>query len=336
MSKIPIRLKRPFVDRLREVLVAKKSLTHSSVELYFKNLKILNQSETPSNLDFLQHTSHIGPLIDQYNSVHTRKTLFATACTMIQVYRDNPFESNYTSSQWSELYDWYRDRLVESDQQLDNLPKNTKNHKQSENWITWDQVLGVYQDLCHRVESLKDKRPPLNSSDFDLLNEFMVLSLYVLTPTKRNVEYYLMDYISPTNDSLDQDLPLNRNYYLPTRKQFIINQHKNAKTSGTIVTDVKHQLAQVIQFYIKYHPCNQEQIFPLLVRYGGRSLANNSITRILNRIFGGKHIGSNMLRHIWKTSKYGAFFQEMTQDAINSGHSVQRQLDYIVFDTPNK
>lgn len=334
MSKILIRLKRPFVDRLREVLLAKKSLTNSSVELYFKNLKILNQSETPSNLDFLHHTPHIGQLIDQYDSVHTRKTLFATACTMIQVYRDNPFESDYTPSQWSELYNWYRDRLIESDQQLDNLPKNTKNQKQSDNWITWEQVLAVYEDLFKRVEPLKDKTPPLNHSDFGLLNEFMVLSLYVLTPTKRNLEYYLMDYVSPK--IIGKLLNGKRNYYMANSKQFIINQHKNAKTSGPIITDVPDQLHQVIQFYIKYHPLNQELFFPLLVRYGGKPLANNSITRILNRIFGGKHIGSNMLRHIWKTSKYGVFFQEMTQDAINSGHSVQRQLDYVLFDKPVK
>jgi hypothetical protein len=54
----------------------------------------------------------------------------------------------------------------------------------------------------------------------------------------------------------------------------------------------------------------------------------NSITRILNRIFG-KSIGSSMLRHSYISSKYAAVNEEMKEDAKNMSHSLGMQKEYI-------
>jgi hypothetical protein len=68
---------------------------------------------------------------------------------------------------------------------------------------------------------------------------------------------------------------------------------------------------------------------PFLVNFGGEGLKSiNSITRILNKVFG-KNIGVSMLRHSYLTSKYGKQSKEMEDDAMKMGHSSGQQKAYI-------
>jgi hypothetical protein len=84
--------------------------------------------------------------------------------------------------------------------------------------------------------------------------------------------------------------------------------------------------------YIKVHPKakegnKQSKEFPLLVSEAGVPLtAVNSITRILNKIFG-KNVGSSMLRHIFLSSKYDV--ADMEKDAASMAHSMKEQRSYL-------
>jgi hypothetical protein len=72
--------------------------------------------------------------------------------------------------------------------------------------------------------------------------------------------------------------------------------------------------------------------FKLLVKADGSPLNTvNSITRILNKIFG-KKIGSSMLRHIYLSSKYGDTIKEMEKDGVAMAHSSSVQREYIKTD----
>ena len=54
----------------------------------------------------------------------------------------------------------------------------------------------------------------------------------------------------------------------------------------------------------------------------------NSITKILNKIFG-KRISSSALRHIFLSDKYKDVTKDMKADAEMMAHSVGQQKDYI-------
>jgi hypothetical protein len=70
--------------------------------------------------------------------------------------------------------------------------------------------------------------------------------------------------------------------------------------------------------------------FKFLVYADGSPLtAVNSITRILNKVFGRK-IGSSMIRHIYLSSKYADVKDEQKEDAIAMGHSVAEQQNTYV------
>jgi hypothetical protein len=60
---------------------------------------------------------------------------------------------------------------------------------------------------------------------------------------------------------------------------------------------------------------------PLLVNAEGEPFTNiNSITRILNRIFG-KRVGVSLLRNIFLTDKYGKEVSDLEEDASAMGTS---------------
>jgi hypothetical protein len=59
-----------------------------------------------------------------------------------------------------------------------------------------------------------------------------------------------------------------------------------------------------------------------LLQKDGKRLADNGITRILNKSFG-KNISSSMLRNIYLTSKYGETEKAMDKDSAAMGTSKQ-------------
>jgi integrase len=133
----------------------------------------------------------------------------------------------------------------------------------------------------------------------------------------------------------EPSLPTDTNFLAYDTKEFIFNTYKTSKKSGQQKEAIPEPLMTVINLYFKFHPLikgkkpTKASSVPFLVYYSGKPLDKvNSITRILNKVFG-KSVGSSMLRHIWLTHKYGDTIQEQQKDAEAMGHSVAQQQDYV-------
>jgi integrase len=127
------------------------------------------------------------------------------------------------------------------------------------------------------------------------------------------------------------------NYLDVKKKQFIFNVYKTAKEetkkNGSLIIDIPEDLMKVLETYIKFHPLKKQTTkgdnIPFLVYYNGEPLNKvNTITRILNKIFG-KNIGASMLRHSYLSYKYGDLQKEQEKDAKAMSHNVMTQKDYI-------
>ena len=131
------------------------------------------------------------------------------------------------------------------------------------------------------------------------------------------------------------DLPADKNYLDISTEQFIFNKYKTAKKYGIQTVPVPRELMDVLVAYLKHHAAYKQTKgkvpVPFLVSPKGEPLtAVNSITRILNKVFG-KKVGSSMLRHIFLSDKYGEVKDEMADDAKAMGHSVEEQQNtYVV------
>ena len=158
----------------------------------------------------------------------------------------------------------------------------------------------------------------------------MVLALYVHNPPRRNKDYQLMNIVKKYNDKYDNDV----NYLSYDENKFIFNNYKTSKKYGRQILDINDELKECIDFYLKYHPKVKGKITktlntPFLVSHTGNPLVQtNSMTKLLNKVFG-KKISSSALRHIFLTDKYKGVVDEMKEDALMMGHSTGQQKDYI-------
>ena len=166
----------------------------------------------------------------------------------------------------------------------------------------YDDVMEVYRKLKNDVDLFKDKpKKKISEKEYQKLLDYMVLSLYILIPPRRNKDFMNMNLIR--GQKLDT-LPKEVNYLDLDNKLFIFNDFKTKKKIGQQKLEIPDDLFNVIQiYYLKFYPTKilkKKKIYaPFLVNHIGEPLTHiNSITKILNKIFH-KKVGSSLLRHIY-------------------------------------
>ena len=289
-----------------------KPISDSSIKLYVRNLEKLNGNKPLKSLVFLKNVDGVSKQLEGYKPNTQRSYLISIVSSLA------------TEPKLKKLYDTYFKMMLNIAGEIRNVPTEEMNEQQRKNWIDWDEVLKVYNDLKTQAEALPKKIK--TEDEYNTLLHYMVLSLYVLVPPRRNVDYMKMMICKNqnTDDETINILDLNK-------KQFIFNIYKTAKNHGKTIIDIPNELMNVIDLYIKHHKMAKGKKFciPFLVDYNDKPLTNiNSITYIINKIFK-KKIGSSMLRHIYLTGKYGDELKERQKDANMMGHTTEMATDYI-------
>jgi hypothetical protein len=311
-----------FMLQLSKDLVEKKDLAESSAQLYIKNLWALNGKKIFNNLSFLKDTETIENQLKDYSD-NTKKTFLSGITSVLSLYKDKPT--------YKKTYDHYYNKMMEKAGEMKETDINTKTEKQSENWITWEEVQNTKAILRNLALEFSNSKI-LTPQQFEILLAYVIISLYSEIQPRRNQDY--MDMYVVSENKNDE----NKNYLDWSNKKFIFNRYKTAKKYGQQIINIESPtLIEAITLYLKHHPLNptpnlkklpKNTEFKFLVYSDGSGLtAVNSITRILNKCFGGKHIGSSMLRHIYLSSKYD--IEEMKKDAEALGHSLEQQREYL-------
>jgi integrase len=309
----------PFKKDLEHKLLNDKKLAESSVKLYLRNLEKLNDDAPLKNLNFLKDVEKITGKLTKYKE-NTKRGYLISITSVLSL--------DKSSKPKQKLYDDYFKLMMEKNKELKAIEgSNEKTETQEKNWITQDEVKTCWDALKEKVDSFKKE---LTEPQYNILLQFVVLSLYVLLPPRRN-EYQHTQIVKSASESS----PTDTNYLDLDHNRFLFNKYKTSKKEGQTSIEIPDELRSVLNTYIKYHPLikgkitKKFQAVPFLVYSDGKPLDQvNSITRILNKIFG-KKVGSSMLRHIYLTAKYGDTLEEMKEDSKEMGHSVSQQKDYI-------
>jgi hypothetical protein len=224
------------------------------------------------------------------------------------------------------LYDTYAQQLVGQNRTLKaEEATNTKTPTQEANWIDWKDVEGKWEEMRKKIETFKSAKE-LSESQYNQLLEFVILSLYVCLPPRRNEYLHTLIVQKAPEDTANNYLDLDK-------KAFVFNKYKTVKREGSKTLELPASLQEVLHTYFKFHPLLKGKHSlpqPFLVYSDGKPLtAVNSITRVLNKVFG-KRVGSSMLRHAYLTGKYGAVREDMKEDANAMGHTVEtQQTNYV-------
>ena len=102
--------------------------------------------------------------------------------------------------------------------------------------MDWTDILEIYLKLKANYKLSKSNHM-----------RYVLLSLYVLIPPRRLLDYTLM-HIADNNDIINTNNELN--YYIPNKKTFIFNNYKTKKFYGQQTIIIPNILANILDEYI--------------------------------------------------------------------------------------
>ena len=305
-------------EQLKEQL-KERGLSDGSIKLYIRNLQKLNGGEIV-DFKFLKSPEKIVTKIEKLKN-NTKRSVLISIVSVLGCCPDD--------KKLVKLRKQYYDLMIEKNNEIKESATDEATDDQKKNWISWEDVKKKFEELKEEVEKFKGEKI-LSDSNWTTLLGYMVLALYVHNPPRRNKDYQLMNIVKKYNDKYDNDV----NYLSYDENKFIFNNYKTSKKYGRQILDINDELKECIDFYLKYHPKVKGKITktlntPFLVSHTGNPLVQtNSMTKLLNKVFG-KKISSSALRHIFLTDKYKGVVDEMKEDALMMGHSTGQQKDYI-------
>lgn len=287
-----------------------ENLTDSSISLYVRNLKKLNNNEDIKNLKFLENINDINEIIKTKKD-NTQRAYYISIVAALRTVKQN---KKYLS-----LYNKYYKLMKDKALEINKKPTEEMTPEMKENWVSWEKVKELWEELKLEVDKMKNDKS-VNEFKYNKLLKFVILSLYVLSDGPRRNEFQFMKILN--NDNKDEEY----NFIDMKNKEFIFKKYKTVKKYGEQILKINDELFDILKLYLKFKPNNTDNY--LLVYFNGKPLnAINGITRILNSIQ--KNMGSSMLRHSYITKKYGKIEEEQKQTSQNMAHSVDMQRGYI-------
>jgi integrase len=196
---------------------------------------------------------------------------------------------------------------------------------QKENYLEWDKVMNIYERLKKVATPLFKLDPKTVNADVkDILVHFVLLSLYVLIPPRRSLDYVAMKIRNFDTSENSKD-----NYFVDKTKKekphFIFNTYKNASRLGKQIIAVPPPLLTVLKNWMKFNDSDF-----LIPNKKGERIQDNKITIMLNDIFK-RNLGPSLLRHSYITKHFGNVnLKEMQLQATALGQSnIGTMLSYV-------
>ena len=238
------------------------------------------------------------------------------------------------SKELDEALKFYRKEMTEDAAKVNKRELTQElSDKQKENLISQDEVMNVYNQLKAEAVPLT-KKSTLTRKQFETLQNYVLLSMYVLIPPRRSMDYAVFK-IRNFNEASDSEDNYMINYNKNKKKglaSFVFNTYKNSKRLGRqTINDIPKTLERIIDMWKTYNKSDY-----LLINNQGKPVTQSRIASLLNDIFGGRNISTSMLRHIWLSHKYkDVDLQDLTDTANALGQTdIRRTLKYVNKDGP--
>jgi len=198
------------------------------------------------------------------------------------------------------------------------IDKQEKTETQRENWIETDEIREVFNRLENDAKILFKKQNKTNA-DIQQIQNYIIVSLLggIFIPPRRSLDYCSMKI---KNINKDEDNYINKN-------KFVFNKYKTAKTYGQQDLEIPQQLKNILNRWIAINDGEY-----LLRDKNGNQMTSTKLNQYMNRIFGGKKIAVNSMRHTYLTDKYKKTSEEtkkLEKDMSDMGSSTNMADTYI-------
>lgn len=214
----------------------------------------------------------------------------------------------------------YRDKMLSDVRDYNKeIQQQEKTPTQEENWVDDKQVREVFEALRTDAIALMKKKTSLKPSDLQDIQNFIIMALLggIFVPPRRSKDFC---------DFKIKNVDTNKDNYLKKGKM-VFNSYKTFKTYGTQEVDVPKPLATILNAWIKLNPTEW-----LLFDTNMNHLTPVKLNQRLNKIFDGKKVAINALRHSYLTGKYAdtiAKNKEISNTMADMGSSKAMLTTYV-------
>jgi len=295
-----------FISKLEKQL---EGLSKKTIEMYVTKLRIVNGGKPFKSLAFLKNTAQVKEKLMTIQNDNTRKSYVASIVAVLN--RQDDAASKKANEKYKTMF--AKERSIFAEKQA----LGEKSETQKENWMSQDEIKAKHKELSDEVDAIENKTK-LTEKERKLVEDWLLLSLYVLQPPRRNADYYMMKF------GMGEDK--NFNYVCLDKGMYKFNNFKTSK-GGPEEIEIPDAMKKVFEQYLDMTGLKAGNF--ILFQKDTNRTSSNAITKALNRIFG-KRVGASMLRHIYLTDKYQDVSKEQEKDSEFMSHSLSTQKNYIV------
>jgi len=186
----------------------------------------------------------------------------------------------------------YREQMLEDIKEYNHeIGKQEKTDNQKESWVEGGEIKELWEKLKRNADLIYKKKH-YTQSDLQEIQSFIIMSLLggVFIAPRRAKDFcdFKIKAVSPSTD----------NYLRKT--DLVFNSYKTSKCYGEQVVKIPIVLKNILAKWIKINPTDY-----LLFDTNMNPLTSVKLNQRLNRLFDGKKVGVNQLRHTYLTDKYG-------------------------------
>jgi hypothetical protein len=297
----------------------------------FKNLIHDTIKENRPKLSESSIKTYISTLFNLYKHLNLKSSTTTTPTpTTLEFFNDEKPILNYLADKppqsrksiLSALYILtnnakYREQMILDCKVVNDEYKNQKKDtKEKDNWISIDEIKSKYDELFKKVKAIFSKHM---IADYSTIMDYFLLAFLGgvsgLAP-RRSLDYALLKI---NNYDKTKD-----NYYKAGKLYF--NKYKTSDKYGLQILEVPYEVNNIIKKWLKINKGDY-----MLFSTNKNPLSSSQISKMLNKIFDGKKISVDMLRHIYLTDLYKHIpsLKDMEKTAEDMGHSVETAMTYI-------
>ncbi len=314
------------MDELISTIKSKRpNIKDSSLNMYIKNLRKLNKeigdSSNEYSLKVLKEKSKVDEFLDT-KAKSTKKNYYATIVVLLMT------EENEDKG----LIDKYRVEMEDLDSSLKEMQKSQeKTEKQKQNWASLEELQKVMKTYKREID-MKGlfKKENLTKSELDLIQKYVITSLYVLDPENNPPlrSDYSMTVINIKDYNKMKDAELKQNYLVvrgQNKKFFHLGEFKTQGKFDNKTIDVGKKLNTVLNKWLKVNPTKF-----LLFNRSLEMMTANQLTKAVKSAFSPLNkngLGISMIRHIVVSTLYPPQNKEKQELADKMLHSVDQQTN---------
>ena len=213
----------------------------------------------------------------------------------------------------------YRELMLEDIKEYNHeIGKQEKSEAQKDNWVEGSDIKTLWETLKHNADLLY-KKQHLTPTDLQNIQSFIILSLLggmFIAPRRSK------DFCDAKIKNIDKE----KDNYLD-KNILVFNSYKTAKCYGEQKVTIPSGLKSILTKWLKFNPTDY-----LIFDTNMNPLSSVKLNQRLNKLFDGKKVGVNLLRHSYLTDKYASTMEQkkkIDKDMADMGSSANMLTTYV-------